>query len=218
MSREQLGLRRRKTATQDNYGSALDWLSLLGTVPRTSLKIWGDGTLNHFGRLLQKQRKRIATKHGNPRIRAIHFHTLRHWKGSTEYHRTKDIVHVSRLLGHKSIQNTLRYIQLQIVEDDNFICKTAKSMVEASKLIEAGFDYVTEIVWSEAVQKAKVVHGSISLLYLRCTFRHVGSIDAASQSHAWIRKKGLHEPPGMAGTSWARLALECIAHRSNSWA
>ncbi len=72
-----------------------------------------------------------------------------------EYHRTKDIVHVSRLLGHKSIQNTLRYIQLQVSEDDSFVCKTAKSLSEASSLIEAGFEYVTELDGVKLFKKRK---------------------------------------------------------------
>src|SRR5947208_11614349 len=95
-------------------------VEMLGTLPKDSLKVWRDGTLNHFGRLFQKARKRIATKMGNPRIQAIRFHTLRHWKRSTEYHKTKDLVHVSRLLGHKNIGNTLKYVHLQVSDDDSF--------------------------------------------------------------------------------------------------
>jgi len=87
----------------------------------------------------------MASKLGNPRIQSIHFHTLRHWKGSTEYHKTKDIVHVSRLLGHRSIQNTLRYIQLQAEEDDSFLCKAAKSRSEVTVLVESGYDYVCKL-------------------------------------------------------------------------
>jgi integrase len=120
-------------------------VGILGTLPRDSLKVWRDGTLNHFGRLFQKSRKRIAAKLGNPRIQAIHFHTLRHWKGSTEYHKTKDLVYVSRLLGHKNIGNTLKYIQLQVSDDDSFICKAAKSLPEVAELVESGFDYVCKL-------------------------------------------------------------------------
>jgi integrase len=35
-------------------------IEILGTLPRDSVKVWRDGTLNHFGRLFQKARKRIA--------------------------------------------------------------------------------------------------------------------------------------------------------------
>jgi len=127
----------------------------LGTLPRTGVKVWGIGTLDHFGRLFQKQRKRIASKLSNPRVQSIHFHTLRHWKGSTEYHRTKDIVYVSRLLGHRNIQNTLRYISLDMGDNDSFLCKVAKSIQEASSLIESGFEYVTELDGIKLFRKRK---------------------------------------------------------------
>ena len=42
----------------------------------------------------------------------ITFKTFRHFKATMEYHRTKDIIHVMRLLGHKNIKNTLVYTQL----------------------------------------------------------------------------------------------------------
>ncbi len=51
-----------------------------------------------------------------------------------------------RLLGHKNIKNSLRYVQLlEGMGDDSYTCKVAKSLEEASKLIEVGFDYVTEV-------------------------------------------------------------------------
>ena len=59
------------------------------------------------------QRKRIAEKFSNPRLRKISFTTFRHWKGTMEYHRTKDLLYVKKILGHKTIQNTLKYIDLE---------------------------------------------------------------------------------------------------------
>ena len=62
----------------------------------------------------------------NPRFNRISFHTFRHWKATTEYHKTKDILHVKELLGHKSIKNTLIYTHLVDFEEDNtFIVKVA---------------------------------------------------------------------------------------------
>ena len=60
-----------------------------------------------------------------------------------EYHRTKDILHVMRLLGHRSIANTLIYTQLVEFEgDDTFCSAIAHNVEEAQKLIEIGFEYV----------------------------------------------------------------------------
>ena len=47
-----------------------------------------------------------------PGLLKITFHTLRHWKTTMEYHRTKDILYVKQLLCHKRIENTLKYVQL----------------------------------------------------------------------------------------------------------
>ena len=48
-----------------------------------------------------------------------------------------------RLLGHKSIANTLIYTQLVEFEDDDKYCTaTADSVEEARKLLEAGFEYI----------------------------------------------------------------------------
>ena len=61
-------------------------------------------------------RKVAARKLGNPRLLEITFITFRHWFGTMEYHKTKDILHVQRLLGHRNIQNTLIYIDLEDAE------------------------------------------------------------------------------------------------------
>jgi len=62
-----------------------------------------------------------------------------------EYAKTKDILHVMKLLGHKSIKNTLIYTQLiEGIRDDEYVCKVARTPEEISSLIEAGFEYVCE--------------------------------------------------------------------------
>jgi integrase len=50
-------------------------------------------------------RRKAAFKLQNPRLQSITFHTFRHWKATTEYHKTHDIFHVQRLLGHNKMQN-----------------------------------------------------------------------------------------------------------------
>lgn len=46
--------------------------------------------------------------------------------------------------GHKSIHNTILYTQLVDFEGDEFHSATAKTVEEAQKLVEAGFDYVCD--------------------------------------------------------------------------
>ncbi|MEM3783963.1 MAG: site-specific integrase [Candidatus Bathyarchaeia archaeon] len=94
-----------------------------------------------------KNRKKIAYEYQNPRLRQISFHTLRHWKATMEYHKTRDILHVKEMLGHTSLDNTLIYITLEkaLYGTDNtneFHSATAKTTEEAAKLIETGFEYV----------------------------------------------------------------------------
>lgn len=72
-----------------------------------------------------------------------------------EYAKTKDILHVMKLLGHKNIKNTLVYTQLISFEADQHISKVAKTVEEASALIEAGFDYVCEIECTKLFRKRK---------------------------------------------------------------
>ncbi len=72
-----------------------------------------------------------------------------------EYHKTKDILYVKELLGHKNINNTLIYTPLVNWEHDNYICRTAKNIEEASNLIEAGFEYVTDMDRIKLFRKRK---------------------------------------------------------------
>ena len=72
-----------------------------------------------------------------------------------EYHRTKDILHVKQLLGHKSILNTMLYTQLVTFEDDKYTCKVAGNLTEAKGLIEDGFEYVTDMDDKKLFRKPK---------------------------------------------------------------
>jgi hypothetical protein len=76
-----------------------------------------------------------------------------------EYHKTHDIFHVQRLLGHKSIQNTAIYITLENsifqAEDDDFHVAVAKTLKEACKLVEVGFEYVCGMNNAKIFRKRK---------------------------------------------------------------
>jgi len=59
-----------------------------------------------------------------------------------EYHKTKDILYVMKMLGHKNIQNTLIYTQLITFESDEYHSAVAKTIDEARAMVEEGFQYV----------------------------------------------------------------------------
>ncbi len=129
-------------------------MAMLNAVPKKSGKVFGANLKAHRSSF-NTQRKRVANKLHNPRLLKISFHTLRHWKATMEYHRTKDILHVQKLLGHRSIQSTMIYTHLLNFEGDEFICRTAKTVEDAKRLIEAGFDYVTDMDDCKVFRKRK---------------------------------------------------------------
>ena len=58
--------------------------------------------------------------------------------------KTRDILLVKQQMGHKKIETTLIYTQLQnLQEDDEWTCKATANTNEATQLIENGFEYVT---------------------------------------------------------------------------
>jgi len=96
-----------------------------------------------FGKLKQKSiagnlrivRMRLAKKFQNPRPTYIHFHTLHHWKATIEYYKTRDLLHVMQMLGHRDIKNTLIYTHLIEFEGNDFHSAVAKTTEEAKELI-----------------------------------------------------------------------------------
>lgn len=72
-----------------------------------------------------------------------------------EYAKTKDILYVMKILGHRNIKNTLIYTQLINFEADEFVRKAAQNVEEASKLIEAGFEYVCDFDSVKLFRKRK---------------------------------------------------------------
>jgi len=104
--------------------------------------------------------KKLARQQNNPRFTKIHYHTFRHCKALREYHKTRSMQHVKRILGHKSIMTTQRYVDLYEeiytnLKPENYICETASTINEAKNLIEQGFEYVSEIEGEHLYKKVK---------------------------------------------------------------
>lgn len=121
-----------------------DLIKRLEALPKVEGKIFD---LFNLYRNFYYRRKTAARKLSNPRLLKITFITFRHWKGTMGYHRTKDILYVKKILGHKNINNTLIYIDMETAifrnTNDEFTVRVANNVGEACQLIEAGFEYAT---------------------------------------------------------------------------
>lgn len=80
---------------------------------------------------------------------------MRHWKATTEYHKTKDILHVKEMLGHRRISSTLIYTHLIHFENTDYHVKTAKTLKEACELAKCGFSYFTTMEGIQIFTKPK---------------------------------------------------------------
>lgn len=123
-------------------------LNMLSNLPRENDLVFGTATMNQLKNQLCRTRNRLAFKLGNPRLKEIHMHTLRYWKGTMLYHYKPDILFVAEFLGHKNIENTRLYIQLEKnlfknLPNDQFITRIAHNAEEACKFIEVGFEFIT---------------------------------------------------------------------------
>jgi integrase len=109
-----------------------------------------------MGSVWRRVRNKVAEKLKDPNIKSIRLYDLRHFYATMLYHRTKDILLVKQQLGHKKIETTLVYTQLvQFSEEDEFHSATAKTVEEAAKLIEQGFEYITEFDTVKLFRKRK---------------------------------------------------------------
>lgn len=129
--------------------------SMLNALPKKGQKVFEGTCYNSLECNFYNVRKRAATRLKNPRLLNIHFHTFRHWKATMEYHKTKDILYVMRILSHRCIQNTLIYTQLVSFNDEEFTAKVATSEKEVCQLVEAGFEYVCDYNGSKVFRKRK---------------------------------------------------------------
>ena len=141
------------------YNVSRELMSMIMSLPKTSERIFPTSVkplVSRFG----QTRKRLARKYNNPRLLRITFHTLRHWKATMEYHKTKDILHVKELLRHRRIENTMIYINLEKLlfkseNSEEFHVKVAKNIDEACELVKVGFEYVTEYSNGKIFRKRK---------------------------------------------------------------
>jgi len=66
----------------------------------TGERIWRSKP-DHIYNTIRIRRSKLAKSLGNPALLRVNLKSFRHWKATMEYHRTRDILYVKELLGHK---------------------------------------------------------------------------------------------------------------------
>jgi integrase len=130
-------------------------LSRLYQIPKSADRVFNLKSLDSFRAGYEDMKNNLAVSQGNPRLAEVAFRSFRHWKATMEYSKTKDILYVKWLLGHKKLENTLIYTHLVSMGSEDYHCKTARTLDEATVLIESGYEYVTEIDGTKLFKKRK---------------------------------------------------------------
>jgi len=113
------------------------------------------GTAENYGKYYRQMRNRLAEKLGNPALRTIKLYDFRHYFATMLYAKTRDILYVKQQMGHRQIEATLIYTQLLNLNDEEWTCKTTNTIKDATTLIEAGFEYITEMNGLKLFRKRK---------------------------------------------------------------
>lgn len=100
-------------------------------------------------------RKRAVDKTKLLELESIRLYDLRHLHATMLYHKTKDILFVKQQLGHRHINSTLRYTQLVNFQGEEYTVRVANNLVECTKLLESGFEYVTDFEDKKVFRKRK---------------------------------------------------------------
>jgi len=118
-------------------------------LPKDKETVFTERPRNSRSSAFHNRMLRLAKIHDNPRLAKIHLHTFRHCKALREYHKTRDILHVMTILGHRKIDTTYRYVRLynQVYKNENpdqFVTKIASNQEERFELFNNGWTKVGE--------------------------------------------------------------------------
>jgi integrase len=114
-------------------------LSMLNALPKDS-KLMFPTTYKNIAETFRIVRKRAAQKLTNPNLLEISFKSYRRWGGSMLAHVTNgNILTIKKLLRHKRIENTMKYIHTIQFRDEDYEIATGTTEEEIKQLGKAGF-------------------------------------------------------------------------------
>jgi integrase len=134
-------------------------VSMLQALPKKNEFIFAGVKPTSAQNCFKHSRRRLAKKLGNPRIAKIHFHLIRHWFGTIQYHKKPDLIHVQKLLGNRNILATQIYVNLEQAlfseTNDEYHVKVAETIEEVAELVAVGYEYVSTIGNQQIYRKRK---------------------------------------------------------------
>jgi integrase len=102
-----------------------------------------------------KYKRKLSQKFADPSLLQIRLYDLRHFQACKTYHQTKDVFYTKQKLGWKKLETALFYLQSIDFGTEEYHSAAAQAIEEAKRLIEEGFDYVTEIDGIKLFRKRK---------------------------------------------------------------
>jgi integrase len=99
-----------------------------------------------MGQIWLRTRNRLADDLKQLELKNIPMKSLRNYSGAQLYYLFPDPIAVMRHLRHKKLETTMHYLRAIALTngEEDYVCKTAKTIQEDTQLIENGFQYVTE--------------------------------------------------------------------------
>jgi hypothetical protein len=102
-----------------------------------------------------KYKRRLSERLAEPNLFQIRLYDLRHYQACKTYYQTKDVLYTKQKLGWKKLETALFYLQCIDFDCEEYHSATANSVSEAAKLVEQGFDYVTDVDGVKLFRKRK---------------------------------------------------------------
>jgi integrase len=117
------------------------------------------GNARKYGDNFRVMRSRLAKRTNDPSLTTVRLYDFRHWFATMRYWKYRDVGLTATDMGHKDWNTTQKYVHLlkilEMIKEDEWICKTATNITEATQLIEHGFEYITEMDGIKLFRKRK---------------------------------------------------------------
>ena len=154
--RETITIRGRKGHASRTIKLKPNAIAMLGTyIAKTGSKEYIFPLAGQMTKAWIKYKRRLSEKLAEPSLFQIRLYDLRHFQACRTYHQTKDVLYTKQKLGWKKLETALFYLQCLDFGSEEYHSATAETVEEAKKLIEQGFEYVTEIDGIRLFRKRK---------------------------------------------------------------